>query len=109
MLRDRRLDAKWRRQRVIGDYIVDFVCLDHRLIIEADGGHHAENETDVRRDAFLKAQGFRILRLWNNEILSNPGGVYEAIASALHTPHPSAASPLPPSPVAGEGKRKEHG
>jgi very-short-patch-repair endonuclease len=110
MLRDRRLgEIKFRRQRVIGPNIVDFICLEHRLIIEADGGQHADDSGDIRRDAYFRSRGYRVLRFWNNDILSNSAGVFEAIRAALHTPHPSAASRLPPSPVSGEGLRKDNG
>ena len=110
MLRDRRLeDHKFRRQLRIEPYIVDFVCLERRLIIEADGGQHSENGYDERRDAFLKREGFEVLRLWNNDILTNSAGVFDTIFAALTTPHPSAASRLPPSPARGEGFGDQHG
>mgnify|MGYP000267567073 CR=1 FL=1 len=54
---------KFKRQLVVDHYIVDFACLQRRLIIEADGGHHAENARDQRRDSYLTAQGFQILRI----------------------------------------------
>jgi very-short-patch-repair endonuclease len=67
LLRDRRLQStKWRRQIPIGAF--DFVCFEHRLIIECDGSQHAENRRDIRRDAWLEAQGFAISRFWNHEI-----------------------------------------
>jgi very-short-patch-repair endonuclease len=70
LLRDRRFSGfKFRRQVQIGPYIVDFACSAKRLIVEADGGQHAENGYDERRDAWLKAQGFRIRRLWNHQII----------------------------------------
>jgi very-short-patch-repair endonuclease len=110
MLRDRTMpSAKFRRQHVIAPYIVDFVCLEHRLIVEADGSQHADNDADHRRDDFLNRSGFRVLRFWNNDVLNNPGGVLELIQSALHTPRPSAASRLPPSSVSGEGLGDIHG
>jgi very-short-patch-repair endonuclease len=96
-LRGRRLGAwKFKRQEQIGNYIVDFVCFGARLIVEADGSQHAESAADERRDAWLNAQGFRVLRFWNNEILTNFDGVLTAISAAL--------PPLPnPSPARGEG------
>jgi very-short-patch-repair endonuclease len=105
MLRDRRMeDARFRRQRVIAPYIVDFVCLERSLIIEADGGQHADSASDRRRDVHLRRIGFRVLRFWNNEVLDNPSGVFERICTALHTPHPpTAAQWVPPSPGTGEG------
>jgi very-short-patch-repair endonuclease len=90
MLRDRRLAAfKFRRQVVIPSYIVDFLCLERRIIIEADGSQHADCPYDVKRDAFLRCQGFEVLRFWNNDILGNAQGVLEAIDAALKTPHPA--------------------
>lgn len=105
MLRDRRLpDLKFRRQHVIEPYIVDFACLERGLIIEADGGQHADNRSDTRRDHFLGRSGYRVLRFWNNDFLTNPSGVFDAIHAALHTPHPpTAARWAPPSPSRGEG------
>jgi len=105
MLRDRRMPVfKFKRQFVIEPYIVDFVCFERRLIIEADGGQHAESEHDKRRDAFLRSQGFNVLRFWNNDVLENAGGVFEAIFAELTSPHPPKLSAwVPPSPARGEG------
>jgi very-short-patch-repair endonuclease len=86
----------FRRQLPIGPYIVDFVCLDARLIIEIDGGQHASTEAarDAERDAWLKTQGFTILRYWNNDVLTNLNGVLEHIADALsHAAPPSLTLP----------------
>jgi len=99
-LRGRRLeDAKFRRQMWLGNYIVDFVCLDRRLVIEADGGQHAEQqEYDDRRTAFLAQQGYRVLRFWNNDVRDNLDGVLTSIMNALkEEPSPSQASGLGPS------------
>lgn len=111
MLRDRRMPAaKFRRQHVIAPYIVDFACIERQLIIEADGSQHAESIADRRRDAFLRARGFRILRFWNNDVFENPAGVFDSIYTALHTPHPPiAAQWVPPSPLKGEGFGETHG
>jgi very-short-patch-repair endonuclease len=80
LLRDRRFNGfKFRRQVQIGPYIVDFVCPAKRLIIEADGGQHAENGYDERRDIWLKAQGFRIRRFWNDEILNRADEVSDTL------------------------------
>ena len=104
MLRDRRLATfKFRRQVVIAPYIVDFVCFERRLIIEADGSHHADNRYDERRDAFLRGEGFVVLRFWNSDIMTNSAGVFDAIADALATPHPARAMRESPSPARGEG------
>jgi very-short-patch-repair endonuclease len=71
---------KFRRQAPIGAYIVDFVCFPMQLIIEVDGGQHALDERrDARRTAWLESQGFRVLRFWNNEVLSNTEGILETI------------------------------
>jgi very-short-patch-repair endonuclease len=85
LLRNRRFaQFKFRRQLPIGNYIADFVCLEARLIIEADGSQHAESERDLVRDAYLHAQGFRLLRLWNSDILARSDDVLDAIWAALH-------------------------
>lgn len=82
-LRARRLDGlKFRRQHPIGGYIADFVCLENRIIIEIDGGQHAnEKNKDREREAWLKNQGFKVLRSWNNEVLENLEGILEVIRS----------------------------
>ena len=104
VLRDRSLEgAKFRRQQPIGPFVADFVCQEQRLIVEADGGQHAESVSDNRRTLFLKAKGYRVLRLWNNDILSNLDGVAQVIAAALSTPHPAQAPLESPSPSRGEG------
>jgi very-short-patch-repair endonuclease len=80
LLRDRRLSKmKWRRQFPIGDYIVDFVCLDHRIIVECDGSQHADNPRDAERDAWLSSQGFMIARFWNHEVLGERTNVMNTI------------------------------
>ncbi len=93
-LRKRQLHGfKFRRQVVIEPYIVDFVCLDAKLIIEADGGQHADQAAyDGRRTAKLESMGYRVMRFWNHEILGELPGVLEQIASALleaPSPQPS--------------------
>jgi very-short-patch-repair endonuclease len=105
MLPDRRLAAfKFRRQQIIYPFIVDFVCFEQRMIIEADGSQHADNKSDVRRDAFLRSQEFRLLRFWNNEILTQRDAVAAAIYDALTSPHPAERFALGcPSPARGEG------
>ncbi len=96
VLRSRQLQGfKFRRQHPIGKFVVDFVCLERKLILELDGGHHAEQiEADAERTAFLESLGFRVLRFWNNEVLTELEGVAQQVLSTL-TP-----TPLPP---AGEG------
>ena len=83
MLRAGRLGGlKFRRQVPIDGYIADFVCFEARLIVEADGGQHADSAQDAARDAHFTMAGFRTLRLWNNEILTNPDGAARAILEA---------------------------
>ena len=99
ILRAKRFQGyKFRRQVPLDFYIADFVCFAARLIIELDGGQHAESTRDEKRDAYLRSQGFRIVRIWNNDLFGNEEGVGEAILAALRSP------PLPnPSPARGEG------
>ncbi len=79
-VRGKRMEGlKFRRQQPIGSYIVDFVCFSKMLVIEVDGGQHAENEKDKQRDAWLRGEGFKVLRFWNNEVLQNIEGVLETI------------------------------
>jgi very-short-patch-repair endonuclease len=83
-LRNRQLAGfKFRRQRPIGRYIVDFVCIEARLIVELDGGQHAESARDRLRDASLAAAGYRVLRIWNSEMMDHPESVLIRIAAAL--------------------------
>jgi very-short-patch-repair endonuclease len=83
-LKDRRLAGlKFRRQHPIGRYVADFACVERRLVVEVDGGQHAESAADRARDAALQAAGFRVLRFWNNEVLQNMDGVVRTIAAAL--------------------------
>jgi len=93
MLRAGRLSGfKFKRQQPIGMYIVDFVCLDRRFIVEIDGGQHGETQDRVRSE-WLTAQGFAIRRFWNNDVLQNPEGVFEAISRALRdNPSPQPLS-----------------
>ena len=92
-LRNRQLGgAYFRRQQPIGRYIVDFVCLDRRVVVELDGGQHADNaDADKDRDRWLEAQGFTVLRFWNPEVMSNLDGV-------LATVHAAVCGTPPPAP-----------
>lgn len=102
-LRSRAIDGcKFVRQEPIGPYVVDFVCRERRLIIEVDGGQHADNERDQLRDRWLADRNYRVLRFWNNDVFGNTNGVLEVIATALQAespPHPPAVGgrPLPAS------------
>ncbi|WP_299400092.1 endonuclease domain-containing protein [Pelagibius sp.] len=102
VLRRRQLDGlRFRRQVPLGRYIVDFACYSERLIVEVDGGQHADHRpADDRRTAWLESQGFRVVRFWNNDVLSNIEGVTESIRAAAS----SGAPPLPnPPPPGGRG------
>ncbi|MDI9848633.1 DUF559 domain-containing protein [Rhodoblastus sp. 17X3] len=80
ILRNRRLATlKFRRQAPIPPYIVDFICFQHRIIVEADGSQHAESRYDEKRDAFLASQGFIVLRFWNHDVLNNPRIIEDTI------------------------------
>ena len=87
-LRAENLGCKFRRQGVIGKYIVDFVCFERKLVIEVDGGQHAQSASDEQRDQWLKEQGLKVLRFWNNDVLSNRDGVLEKIIECLRKPLP---------------------
>ncbi len=96
-LRDRRLEGlKFRRQVPIDRYVVDFLCADARLVVELDGGQHAERD-ETNRTAVLEAMGYLVLRFWNNDVLSNTDGVLEAILNTLdrHPSRPPHPDPLP--------------
>ncbi len=92
-LRLRQFDGnKFRRQQPIGKYIVDFVCFEKKLIVEVDGGQHNEQVIyDSGRNEWLKKQGFRILRFWNNQVLKEidgvEGSIMEALSSYSYPPH----------------------
>ena len=110
MLRDTRLSGhKFRRQHVIGSSIVDFVCLDCQLIIEADGSQHADNAQDRKRDAYLISIGYEVLRFWNSDVLGNPGGVFDAISAALSHPSPFRRFAAPSLSPVGRGLGDTHG
>ena len=83
-LRGRRLAGhKFVRQEPIGPYFADFCCRERFLVIEADGSQHADNPRDRKRDDVINAQGYRIVRFWNHEILGNIGMVEDTILAAL--------------------------
>jgi very-short-patch-repair endonuclease len=92
-LRDRRIEGfKFRPQQPVGRYVVDFVNLEKKVVVELDGGQHALDPGDKIRDEWLRAEGYKVLRFWDNEVFSNLEGVLENIRDALLTPHPA---PLP--------------
>jgi len=93
-LREKLPHVKWRRQMPIGPYFADFACFAEHLIVELDGGQHAEAvEYDRARTRFIEQQGYRVMRFWNNDVAENLAGVLEMIAAAL--------SPSPSQPAAG--------
>ena len=74
------MGLKFKRQKPMGPYIVDFVCIEHSMIIELDGGQHAaQTEYDRQRDAWLRGEGYTVLRFWNNDVMQNLDGVLERI------------------------------
>jgi very-short-patch-repair endonuclease len=102
-LRAHRLDGlRFRRQTPMGQYIVDFVCHERGLVIELDGGQHAESQRDVARDHWLESKGYRVLRFWNSDVFTNREGVLETIVSAARV-----ATPLPDPPP--QGGREKNG
>ncbi len=83
-LRNRALaGCKFRRQHPIGTYIVDFACLERRLVIELDGGQHADDPNDQARTQWIQANGYRVLRFWNNDALLQQQVVLAVILEAL--------------------------
>ena len=98
ILRSHRLAGfKFKRQQILGRYIVDFVNFERRLIVEADGSQHAENAYDIDRDDWLGSQGFNVIRFWNNEALADTSAVADSVWHALQTDAPPlpAAARLP--------------
>jgi very-short-patch-repair endonuclease len=116
-LRAHRLNGeKFRRQQPIGRYVVDFVHFGARLIVEADGGQHNSAAVDEQRDTWLRAQGFTVMRFWNNEIMQNLAGVLETIMAAVGELSAQAAAPAraralaaapSPPPLSHEGRGEQ--
>ncbi|QDX24757.1 endonuclease domain-containing protein [Sphingomonas suaedae] len=110
LLRNKRLDGwKWKRQQPLGSYIVDFICFEARLIVEADGSQHIDSASDIVRDNWLRGRGFRVARFFNNDIMAQPDTVLTALLAELEAPagasSPGERSPSPqPSPARGEGE-----
>jgi very-short-patch-repair endonuclease len=98
---------KFKRQVPIGRYVVDFACMSRKVVLEIDGGQHADGEADRVRDRQLMEQGFKVLRFWNNDVLKQTDIVLETIMETLK--NESAPSPgalrAPPSPQGERGKR----
>src|SRR4051812_21753426 len=102
-LRYGQLGWRFRRQFPIPPYIVDFACLEAQLVIECDGGQHAEPGEHDRRDTALNRQGWRVLRFWNNDILQNRPGVLQRILEEL------GGGGSSPPPARGGGKPAQGG
>ena len=100
---------KFKRQVLIGPYVVDFACIARRLVLEVDRGQHADSSSDRARDEFLRQKGFQVLRFWNNDVLRNTDGVLDVVRAHLSQqisdPSPGALR-APPSPLRGEGNAR---
>jgi very-short-patch-repair endonuclease len=96
-LRGQVLGVGFRRQEQIGLYIVDFVCYQCKVIVEADGQHHADNPNDAVRDCWLADRGFLVLRFWNQQIIQNTQAIVAEIQAAVLARESLA-------PAAGEAK-----
>ncbi|MEO5938540.1 MAG: DUF559 domain-containing protein [Sphingomonas sp.] len=113
LLRNKRLAGwKWKRQQSIDHYIVDFVCFEARLIVEADGSQHIDSAYDAVRDAYLRAQDFCLLRFYNNNILARGDSVLTSIVTALESDETgiepaSPLTPLPDPPPQGGREKKD--
>lgn len=94
---------RFRKQHPIGSYIADFACIEKRLIVEIDGSQHG-SPRDMQRDSWLRDNGFQVLRLWNNDVLSRTSDVLTTIVTTLASASPPSA-PRAPSPTSqGKGK-----
>jgi len=82
-VRRKQLGCRFYRQKILGDYIVDFYCPRARLIVEIDGGQHNENKNDRSRDEWFSNQGLRVIRFWNNDVLRNIEGVIERLMEEI--------------------------
>ena len=103
LLRSRQLaECKFRRQVSLGRFIVDLVCFEKRLVLELDGGHHQDQPAyDEQRSTWLESQGFRVLRFWNHQVLTEPAAVQEAMLLAV------GVIPLTP-PLSRQGRGSEY-
>ena len=100
-------DASFRRQAVLGPFVVDFLCPMAKLVVEVDGSQHSASNSDAARDAYLAAHGYRVVRYWNNEVLGNLDGVLDDLHRHI-SERDGAPSPNP-SPQRGEGRGKGTG
>jgi len=94
----------------MGPYVVDFFCPEAKLIVEVDGGQHADDaERDALRTRWLETRGYRVIRFWNNEVLANAEGVLRTILGMLRAYPPPARGrrPRAPAPSRGAGPKKD--
>lgn len=83
-IRNDQLGVTFRRQHAVGNFIPDFVCIERKLILELDGSQHLEQkEYDDERTRFLEAEGYKVIRFWNNDVMKNMDGVILAIIHAM--------------------------
>jgi very-short-patch-repair endonuclease len=95
------MGLKFKRQKPLGHYIVDFICRERRLVIEVDGGQHAvQTDYDHQRDTWLREKGYRVLRFWNYEVMQELDGALERIRLGV-------LSPSPPAPLPSSGEERE--
>ncbi len=86
--------ARFRKQHPIGAFVADFACAEHKLVIEVDGGQHADRElTDAARTEYLRKKGWRVLRYWNNDVFERREGVLGDIAGVIEAGLPSTRPP----------------
>ncbi len=96
------MGLKFNRQKPMGKYIVDFICMELHLIVELDGGQHSDQKAyDQRRDAWLEEQGFTVLRFWNSQVLQEMEAVLEYLRGWVEEHKPLSPSP---SPASGRGE-----
>jgi very-short-patch-repair endonuclease len=93
---------RFRRQATIGPYFADFASHQLRIVIEVDGGQHSDSRSDEARTRYLEANGYRVLRFWNNEVLENTSGVLSAIDAAIDADRSPTPDPSPPQAGGGE-------
>jgi very-short-patch-repair endonuclease len=92
----------FRRQATIGSYFADFASHQLKIVIEVDGGQHADSAADQRRTSYLASRGYRVLRFWNNDVVENMPGVLLTIDTAINDDRPPTPDPSPPQAGGGE-------
>jgi very-short-patch-repair endonuclease len=95
-------ERHFRRQVTIGPYFADFASHRAKIVIEVDGGHYSGSASDEARTRYLEANGYRVLRFWNNDVLENMSGVLSRIDAAVNADRPPTLDPS--SPQAGGGE-----